>query len=222
MSNKFIYSLLIDTCSERAIVSLNLDNLSLDFQHIALDQDLSSSLFNAIKLLLDKHALSSKNLSFIATGTGPGSYTGIRVGAACAKAIAYANNIPLIGFCSLKSFVPKEEGHFYNVLDAKSGGIYFLEGEKNKDCVTYLKKPALIPLKDIPIHIKKPAVIISPHMNTLREKVNFFSQEEDLIDGYPEPHHLAKLCFSKYEKSHFTLSDKLQLLYLRGPEPIAL
>lgn len=222
MSNKLIYSLLIDTSSSRAIVSLNKFDYSLGHINLHGEKDLSSSLFPSIETLLEKNDLSPKDLSFIAVGTGPGAFTGIRVGASSAKSIAYALNIPLIGFCSLKCVIPPHNGSFFSILDAKSGGIYILEGEKSQHTVLYRQSPALIPLEKISLHLTKNHYLVSPNMDLLEKKLINLVVAEKCFGAYPDPVHLAKLTYLKYSNKNFTLSDKLQLLYLRGPNPIAL
>ena len=173
-------------------------------------------------MLLEKNKLSIRDLSFISVGTGPGSYTGIRVGAGAAKAIAYALDIPLIGFCSLKCFIPPNNGPFFSVLDAKSGGIYLLEGEKNRDTVIYKNKPTLVTTNETPQFLTKSHYIVSPHINVLKEKLSHIIDANKCFDAYPQANHLAKLSYLKFINKNFTLSDKLELLYLRGPKPIAL
>jgi tRNA threonylcarbamoyladenosine biosynthesis protein TsaB len=222
MSNKLIYSLLIDTSSSRSIVSLNKFDYSLSHVNLNLEKDLSTSLFPSIQLLLEKNDLTAKDLSFVAVGTGPGAYTGIRVGAASAKSISYALDIPLIGFCSLKCFIPPHNGSFFSLLDAKSGGIYLIEGEKNQHTVIYKQKPTLIPFDKTSQHLTKNHYIVSPHMDLLKEKFDSLINPEKCYGAYPDPIHLAKISFFKYKNKNFTLSDKLQLLYLRGPKAIAL
>ena len=225
MSNNFIYSLLIDTSNSKSIVSLNINDKPHDFNNLNLDKDLSFSLFPTIKNLLEKSNISFKNLSFIAIGTGPGSYTGIRVGAACAKSLSYASDIPLIGFCSLKAFIPPPDisSSFYSIIDAKSGGIYLLEGEKNKNTIIYKNKPHLVPINDVSAYLKKNYVLVSPHMSiSLKQKLCLSNDKKCFFDVYPNCDHLAKLLFYKFSNKNFTLSDKLNLLYLRGPKPIAL
>jgi tRNA threonylcarbamoyladenosine biosynthesis protein TsaB len=52
--------------------------------------------------LLQKSNLIFKNLNAIAVSSGPGSYTGLRIGVSSAKGLCYALNIPLIAIDTLQ------------------------------------------------------------------------------------------------------------------------
>jgi tRNA threonylcarbamoyladenosine biosynthesis protein TsaB len=63
----------------------------------------SSTLMLYIEEALKQTGITFKDLSAIATGIGPGSYTGLRIGAATAKGLAYSLNIPIIGISPLQA-----------------------------------------------------------------------------------------------------------------------
>ncbi len=60
----------------------------------------------------------------IILGVGPGSYTGIRVGASMAQALSFGWSIPLFSVTSPTAFAPENSNNFYVAIDARSGGIF--------------------------------------------------------------------------------------------------
>ena len=84
------------------------------------------------------------DLDLIAMGAGPGSYTGLRVGAACAKMLAHATECPLVGVSSLLAAAQNglptahevDAKHIAVVEDAKRGRVYAagyaVEGDRAK------------------------------------------------------------------------------------------
>lgn len=57
----------------------------------------SQALLPLIVTILDSHKITFKDLSAIEVEEGPGSFTGLRVGASVAQALAFVLNIPLNG-----------------------------------------------------------------------------------------------------------------------------
>jgi tRNA threonylcarbamoyladenosine biosynthesis protein TsaB len=60
--------------------------------HLKLAETLNSK----IEEILNKSSISYGDLDGIAVYKGPGSFTGVRIGAAVANALAYAQNIPIV------------------------------------------------------------------------------------------------------------------------------
>lgn len=54
-----------------------------------------------IESVLSDAQIKTSNINYIALSIGPGSYTGLRIGASVAKGISYALNIPIVGIDSL-------------------------------------------------------------------------------------------------------------------------
>ncbi|HZX96649.1 MAG TPA: tRNA (adenosine(37)-N6)-threonylcarbamoyltransferase complex dimerization subunit type 1 TsaB [Myxococcales bacterium] len=68
----------------------------------------------------------------IAVGLGPGSFTGLRVGLAAAKAIAWACRLPLAGASSLQAIAFGEPGLVHAATEARKGELFvqpFRDGE---------------------------------------------------------------------------------------------
>lgn len=61
----------------------------------------ASELMPLIDSILIENELKPKNIDAVSVSSGPGSYTGLRIGVSTAKGMAYALNIPLIAVGSL-------------------------------------------------------------------------------------------------------------------------
>jgi len=68
-----------------------------------------------------------RDVELIAVSQGPGSFTGLRVGLACAKTMAMLLDRPLVGVCSLDAMAenaPADSPNTLTVVDAKRGQVY--------------------------------------------------------------------------------------------------
>lgn len=83
-----------------------------------------------IQALLKEQGISAQQLKAIAVSSGPGSYTGLRIGFSAAKGLAYVLNIPLISIDTLKAlcvFVKKqvqEQAVLIPMIDARRMEVY--------------------------------------------------------------------------------------------------
>ena len=69
-----------------------------------------------------------EELSAVAVSLGPGSFTGLRIGLATAKAISYALSIPLVGVPTLEILAaafPSPGAVVAPLIDAQKGNAYF-------------------------------------------------------------------------------------------------
>ena len=96
----------------------------------------AKTLAPAIDQLLKRQSLSPKELDGIGVVQGPGSFTGLRVGIATAKLMAYALEIPIVAVNTLdviatdlishpQESVPSEGHILYAVIDAFRGQSFF-------------------------------------------------------------------------------------------------
>jgi tRNA threonylcarbamoyladenosine biosynthesis protein TsaB len=87
----------------------------------------SEQLMPHIEQLLTMGEVDKSQLEAIAVSIGPGSFTGLRIGLATAKAMAYALSIPLIGVPTLEALAygcPVPGAILAPTLDAQKGNIY--------------------------------------------------------------------------------------------------
>jgi tRNA threonylcarbamoyladenosine biosynthesis protein TsaB len=92
----------IDTATETASVALAQDGKTLFLASNDVPKEHAAWLHTAIQGLLTGTGFRMRDLSAVAVTSGPGSYTGLRVGMATAKGFCYALKIPLITESTLK------------------------------------------------------------------------------------------------------------------------
>lgn len=92
----------IDTAINNASVGLCENGQMLAMRESNEQKEHASFLHVAIKAILDELALQPAAVDAVAITSGPGSYTGLRVGMAAAKGWCYALNKPLIAINTLK------------------------------------------------------------------------------------------------------------------------
>lgn len=63
----------------------------------------ATQLLPLVAELLDRAAIGWSEIERIAVGVGPGTFTGLRIGVATARALAQAREIPLVGVSTLRS-----------------------------------------------------------------------------------------------------------------------
>ena len=87
----------------------------------------SETLLSHIEGVLSFAGVERSALTGVAVSIGPGSFTGLRIGLATAKAIAYGLGIPLVGVSTLAALalaVPVSDVHTLALMDAQKGNAY--------------------------------------------------------------------------------------------------
>ena len=92
----------IDTATESASIALSNDGELLGSMENEDQKDHAAWIHSAIQQLMKDHNVTMQQLQAVAVTSGPGSYTGLRVGMATAKGICYTLHIPLIAESTLK------------------------------------------------------------------------------------------------------------------------
>ncbi len=127
--------LCLETATRNCSVALVKDNVLIDlFEREENEFIHAEALHQMIKDILDRNNLKPSDLIGIAVGTGPGSYTGLRIGVTAAKGLAYALNIGLIPITTcelLVNSVGSETGYMpVALIDARRNDAYvFAKGE---------------------------------------------------------------------------------------------
>jgi tRNA threonylcarbamoyladenosine biosynthesis protein TsaB len=88
----------------------------------------AETVLSLVQALLDTVRASFQDLSGIAVSIGPGSFTGLRIGLATAKGMAYESGLPLVGISTLEANAARVKKKFHGIigsmLDARKGEVY--------------------------------------------------------------------------------------------------
>lgn len=117
----------IDTSTMAASVAVIEDNKLICEYTINTKKTHSQKLMPMIEDMLKKSELSIKEIDLIGICVGPGSFTGLRIGMATAKAIAHINNLPIIGVTSLEMLAANMnlcDKKICSILDAQRDQVY--------------------------------------------------------------------------------------------------
>lgn len=92
----------IETATPTCSVAVSQDEKILAMRESHVDKSHASLLTGFIAEVLSEANLSANQLDAVSVSKGPGSYTGLRIGVATAKGLAYGLNIPLLATCTLE------------------------------------------------------------------------------------------------------------------------
>jgi len=132
---------------------------------------------------IEEGVFQQEALTSIIVGIGPGSYTGIRVGATIAKCLAFALDIPVIGVSTLEAFVPNQEGPYAVVIDAKIGGVYMQKGVLSRGKTHFMSQPQAYSLDEAVRLLHDVSYIVTPYAEKIASKLEASNLEMAVQDG---------------------------------------
>lgn len=162
------YLLAIDTCGVTG--TLALARLEEDATVVVAETELAgktcaSFLISRISGILDDGKMKLDEIAAIAVVHGPGSFTGVRIGVAAAKALAEASGKPMIALSRLAVLCRQAEleGSCCGLLDAGRGEFYaglYSDAECIREQLM-TREEVMAATKDTPLVAAEPAVVVA-------------------------------------------------------------
>lgn len=201
--------LLIETSSENCSVGISINGHLIyylednkEFRHAEL-------LHVFIQQCLMECDLQPTDLHYIGIGTGPGSYTGLRIGYAAAKAMAYALNIPLVGIYSTHSVCilamdnsPKAD-KIYIMLDAGRMEVYLSVHDSNGNFIQE-PRPTILYHEFISGLGHNEKILLAG--NGVNKIIQWISKNQNILIKpgiLPSVKGMDKILYDKFLKNHF-------------------
>lgn len=140
------YFLLIETATEICSVALSKGDQIIAVKESDNGFSHAQNLIPFVEEILKESNVDRHSLNAVVLSSGPGSYTGLRIGASSAKGLCYALDIPLISIPTLQSIMlgaktelPKdnieEEILFCPMIDARRMEVYTALYAKNGELI---------------------------------------------------------------------------------------
>lgn len=117
--------LALDSSAKSASVAIIDDDKVLGEFYVNVGFTHSQTLVPMIKNLFDVTKLSADNIDLFAVNNGPGSFTGVRIGVAAIKGLAFKNNKPCVAVSTLESIA-------YNLIDSDCLAVSAMDARCNQ------------------------------------------------------------------------------------------
>ena len=207
----------IDVSGQTLSIALLVDERLVEKEYPS-GKNNSDSILPQIQSIMNDENLDFKSLDGVAFGSGPGSFTGLRIAAGVAYGIAFANNLPIVGVNTLKALAKKTDAKFViSCIDARMSQLYIGAYQKINNVYTPIVKDGLYDPSDLPnINAKDPVLIgsgVEPYKKFLEEKYSAIgascAEENNLLAGS-----IAKIAKDEFSEK-FDL-NKSELVYIRN------
>ncbi|MEK7411405.1 MAG: tRNA (adenosine(37)-N6)-threonylcarbamoyltransferase complex dimerization subunit type 1 TsaB [Actinomycetota bacterium] len=139
----------IDTATDSVSVALGNGNLVMAHSDAVSDRQHCEALAPMIDFVCKQAGVSFREIDAVAVDIGPGLFTGMRVGIAAAKAVAFSLDLPIIGVCSLDvlaAAVPPTDSVVVAVIDARRQEVYWAMYRTIEDELTQVHAPGVGPV----------------------------------------------------------------------------
>ena len=117
--------LAIDTTHAFGSIALLADGRILEETLLHAEDGFGHVLYGHLSEMLDRHRLRLQDVDCFAAASGPGSFTGVRIGLACVKGLGEALQKPVAPVSNLQALAAFGSGPLRaTLLDARRGEIY--------------------------------------------------------------------------------------------------
>jgi tRNA threonylcarbamoyladenosine biosynthesis protein TsaB len=211
-----------DTSGKHGTIALarcGADNACSMIEVVPLDGGtFSAQLVPQIAALLAKHGFSKTDIGGFAVVSGPGSFTGVRVGLAAIKALAEVLAKPIAAVSLLEAMAASSgsQGRLVAVLDAGRGEVYSGEYDVHGDDVRTLHERLLTRTKLLEAAMGSTVVTSDRNSAEASREAGLSVREIEL----PRSDVVARLGWKKIQTGQIVSPEALDANYLRSSSEI--
>ena len=219
--------LAVDTSATAASVAVAEENKLIGEFSINTALTHSQTLMPMVDELLKNTGLSVNDIDAVAVNAGPGSFTGVRLGVAAVKGIAFPKNLPCVSVSTLESMAYNMLGNdciVCSVMDARCSQVYNALFRVKGCTVTRMTDDRALSLTDLKNELQNinEKVVLVGDGAVLCSK--FLGEELENIMLAPFNNRIqtassfAYAAFEKINNGETVKADELMPVYLRLPQ----
>ena len=179
----------------------------------------SELLTTTIRDILSQNNISVKDLSAVAVGIGPGSFTGLRIGFSVAKGLCYPHKINLIGISSLKILANsiKSDSEYIIPMINDKGDFYYLSIFENG--LNELGTPLIdkVDSNFINRNIKEDSIIVVNNEDSLEYINTIVKNKVRVINNRISSINMIDLSYESFREKRFENLAYSEPLYVKKP-----
>ncbi len=223
--------LAIDTATDSVSVAVGDGTRVLASSEVVSDRQHCEALAPMISFVCQQADVGFGELGAIAVDIGPGLFTGMRVGIASAKAIAFSLDLPIIGLCSLDvlaAAAPATDSVVVSVIDARRHEVYWSIHRTIGDELTQVLKPSVGPVSELVTDVverSQPALFVGNGALRYRDEIveslassNLGIEFADARFSRPVASTVVPMAHRLAVNEQWQTADQLTPLYLRQPD----
>ena len=213
----------IDTSSEVAAVAVMNEEKLIAEYILNYKKTHSKNLMPMIDQVLKSCDMKMDDIDLIGVCTGPGSFTGLRIGVATAKAMAHVKDMPLVSVDTLSALafnMSTSKGYIVPILDAQRGQVYSASYLWENGTLKMTRDIRVEKLEELIDYLKTldgTAVVLGEAANLYREVL----ESVENIEIPPSSHRLSRassiceIAKEKYSRGETTSHFDMSPLYIR-------
>ncbi len=160
--------LALDTATDKGSLALMADEELLAESSLESAGTYLQRLLPGVEALLQAARRRLAEVEAIAVSIGPGNFTGLRIGLATAKGLAYALGCPLIPVSTLEALAaqfPYHPAPIGVIMDAKRGEVFFARFRCLEAQPQTIEGPVRLAVNLLPSQVAPPLLLTGPGLN---------------------------------------------------------
>jgi tRNA threonylcarbamoyladenosine biosynthesis protein TsaB len=207
----------LETSSRAASIAVRVGERELA-THLDPARAHASDILPALAQSLGELGASAADIETVLVGTGPGSYTGLRVGIATALGLVRGAGARIVGVPSGETLVfgslpPGGEGVY--LLDARQGELYFAVYRRTEHDVETLSPPCVLTAAELPRHLPPGTPLFGDDSVARAAALGANDLARLRTDRVPEASTLLRLGLARLTRSGAHQPRDVAPLYLR-------